>query len=117
MQTNFTANTITLLLLIITVNANESFGQILSYTGAMDGSTSLATNATGTDLSRINGAVAADDSACDFSFSTSNFSSTTTYSSSLAAVEVSVTPDLGYSLNVTDFSTDLNRSGSGPASV
>src|SRR6266496_1039500 len=117
MQTNFTANTITLLLLIITVNANESFGQILSYTGAMDGSTSLATNATGTALSRINGAVAADDSACDFSFSTSNFSSTTTYSSSLAAVEVSVTPDLGYSLNVTDFTADLNRSGSGPASI
>src|SRR6266542_4852497 len=117
MQTNFTANTITLLLLIITVNANESFGQILSYTGAMDGSTSLATNATGTALSRINGAVAADDSTCDLSFSTSNFSSTTTYSSSLAAVEVSVTPDLGYSLDVTDFTADLNRSGGGPASI
>src|SRR5439155_16677270 len=50
-------------------------------------------------------------------FSTTNFSSTVTYSSSLAAVEVNVTPNSGFVLNVTGFTADLGRSGSGPAST
>src|SRR6266498_5233602 len=117
MKNNFTAHTVTLMLLIITANTNESFGQILSYTNAPNGSlSSVAANATGTGLLRVNGA-AVSGLPCNTGFSTSNFSSTTTYSSSLAAVEVSVTPNLGFSLNVTGFTADLNRSGSGPVSI
>jgi len=117
MKNNFTAHTVTLMLLIITANTNESFGQILSYTNAPNGYlSSVAANATGTGLLRVNGA-AVSGLPCNTGFSTSNFSSTTTYSSSLAAVEVSVTPNLGFSLNVTGFTADLNRSGSGPVSI
>jgi len=103
--------------LIIIANTNQSFGQILSYSNATNGSlSSVAINATGTSLSRVNGA-AASSSPCNTGFSSSNFSSTTTYSSSLAAAEVSVTPNSGFSLNVTGFTADLNKSGSGPSSI
>ena len=92
-----------------------SFGQILSYTSATDGSlSSVASNATGTALSRVNGANIPG-SPCGSGFSSKNFSSTTTYSSSLAAVEVTVTPATSYALHVTSFSAGIRRSSTGPA--
>lgn len=91
--------------------------QIYSYTSATTGTpNSVAANATGTNLSRVNGA-AAPGSPCSTGFSVSNFSSTTTFTTSLAAVEFTVTPNSGYQLNVTGFSAGLRRSGSGPASA
>ena len=117
MKCHFTRYAPIILLFIITANSNECFGQLLSYTNATNGSlSSVAANATGTSLSRVNGAAAAA-SPCSTGFSSSNFSSTTTYSSSLAAVEVSVTPNSGFALNVTDFTADLGRSGTGPGNI
>ena len=91
--------------------------QIVSYTSATSGAlNSVATNASGTALARVNGATSPG-SPCSTGFSSAGFSTTTTYSSSLAAIEVTCTPATGYSLNVTGFSVDLRRSASGPASV
>jgi hypothetical protein len=116
MKGTFTAYAIRLLLLIITTYVSKGFGQILSYANATNGSlNSVAANATGTGLLRVNGAAAS--GSCSTGFSSNNFSGTTIYSSSLAAVEVSVTPKSGFSLNVTGFTVDLNRSSTGPASI
>ncbi|MEP6596615.1 MAG: alkaline phosphatase family protein, partial [Ginsengibacter sp.] len=114
MKNTLIRHSVTLLLLAIT---HASFAQILTYTNATNGSlSSVAANTTGTNLSRVNGA-SVTASPCNAGFSTSNFSSTRTYSSSLAAVEVSVKPNSGFSLNVTGFTADLGRSASGPASI
>jgi hypothetical protein len=106
-----------LIALCLLVSANAMFAQILSYTSSTTGAlNSVATGATGTSLTRVNGANAPG-SPCGTGFSNTNFSSTTTYSTSLAAIEVTVTPNSGNSLNVTGFSADLRRSSTGPASV
>jgi hypothetical protein len=104
---------VVLLLLIVTTTSN-SYGQILSYTGAADGSVNyVAANASGTGLSRVNG-LQASNASCGSGFSSTNFSAVKTYSSALSAEEVRVTPSQGYSLNVTGFTTAYNRSSSGP---
>jgi len=96
---------------------NTGHAQILSYTSATTGAlNSVAANATGTALTRVNGCNAPG-SPCSTGFSCTNFSSATTYSSSEAAVEVTCTPNSGYTLNVTGFSADMRRSATGPASV
>ncbi len=43
--------------------------------------------------------------------------SSASYSTSLPAVETSITPDPGFTLHVTRFAVELRRSGSGPANV
>jgi phosphatidylserine/phosphatidylglycerophosphate/cardiolipin synthase-like enzyme len=99
------------------VSAFTSVGQILSYTSATSGALSAVTpNSTGTALILVNGATSPG-SSCGTGFSSAGFSSTATYSSSLAAIEVSCAPNTGFSLNVTGFSAGLRRSASGPASV
>ena len=104
-------------LFLLAISYNVCQGQILSYTNATAGTlNSVATNATGTALTRVNGA-ASPGTPCSTGFSSSSFTSTTTYSSSLAAIETSVTPASGYTLNVTGFSVGLRRSSTGPASV
>lgn len=91
--------------------------QIYSYTSATNGAAnSVAANATGTSLSRVNGANTPG-TPCGTGFSVTNYSSTTTFSTGLAAVEFTVTPNSGYKLNITGFSAGLRRSGSGPASA
>src|SRR6188474_3299037 len=93
------------------------FGQIISYTNAPDGSlNSIAANVTATKLSRVNGATVAANP-CATGFSSGNYSSINTYSISLGAVEVSVTPKAGYILNVSSLSADLGRSTNGPSST
>ena len=91
--------------------------QILTYTTDTSGAlSSVATFASGTSLSRVNGAVEPA-GICSSGFSTTNFTSTTTYSTTLPAVQVSATPSAGYALNVTGFSVDIRRSNTGPVSV
>ena len=109
-------SSITLILLLLLSN-NNGYSQILSYTNDTTGALNLvATGATGLPLSRINGALHPS-SICGTGFSTSNFTTVTTYASTLPGVEVSVTPNAGNTLNVTGFSADLRRSGTGPANV
>ena len=91
--------------------------QILSYTNATNGSVaSTAANTTGTSVVRVNGATAVT-SACTTGFSSKSFTAATAYSTTLPAVETSVTPNTGYILNVTSFSAQMRRSATGPASV
>lgn len=105
---------LSIILLLVNIAA---YCQIYSYTSATDGSySSVAINATGTALSRVNGATAPG-TPCGTGFSTTNFGSTTTYTSSLQAISVTVKPNAGYQLNITSFSVGLRRSGTGPASV
>ena len=103
--------------LLFTGMAGVGNAQILSYTTATDGSlNSVAANATGTAVTRVNGDTTTS-SPCGTGLTSKSFSSATTYSPSLTANEVTVTPNTGYTLNVTGFSADLRRSGTGPANV
>jgi hypothetical protein len=103
--------------LIAVLIATSGYGQLLTYTTDVTGAlATVATNTTATPLSRVNGA-ATPGAPCGSGYSVSAFTSVTVFSPGLAAVEVTLTPDAGFTLNVTDFSAALRRSGSGPASV
>lgn len=95
----------------------SSQAQVLSYTTDAGGAlASVATNATGTALARVNGA-ATPGAPCGTGFTSSAFTTATVYNTGLPAVEVTVTPDAGNTLNVTGFSAALRRSGSGPTAI
>ena len=108
----------TLLILIVCLIAGMQSvlaSTIYSYTSSTSGSyASIGSNMTATGLSRVNGA-SAPGSPCGSGFSSTNFSSTTTYSSSLQAIEWSVTPSSGYYIQVSSFQAGIRRSGTGPA--
>jgi phosphatidylserine/phosphatidylglycerophosphate/cardiolipin synthase-like enzyme len=102
--------------IVILFSFFQSHAQILTYTSDTSGAYStVAVNATGTPLMRVNGAVNPS-APCATGYSVRNFSTATTYASSLAAVEVDATPNLGYALHVTGFSAGLRISTTGPAS-
>ncbi len=117
MRKKFTLSKIGLICLFAVLTTSTSYGQIISYTSATTGAlSSVAANATGTALARVNGATAPG-APCGTGFSSDAFTSTTTYSATLPAIEVTVTPASGYALNVTGFTADMRRSSTGPASV
>lgn len=88
--------------------------QIYSYIDDPAGTyAGVATNATGTNLSRVNGLLA--DPACGIGFS-SNKHTASGYGNGRPSVEFSVTPDAGYQLDVTAISVDIRRNLKGPAS-
>jgi phosphatidylserine/phosphatidylglycerophosphate/cardiolipin synthase-like enzyme len=98
--------------------ATGAKAQILTYTNDTTGAlATIATNATGTALTRVNGAVHPSSTICSTGFSSSNFQATTTYSDTLAAVEADAAANTGYTLNVTGFSVDTRKSTTGPANV
>jgi hypothetical protein len=93
MKIKLTSYSIALLLSFV---STAVFGQIISYTSAPDGSlSSIAANVSATNLTRVNGATVAANP-CTTGFSSGNYSPVDDYSTSLGAVEVSVTPDAGY---------------------
>jgi PLD-like domain/Secretion system C-terminal sorting domain/Fibronectin type III domain len=96
---------------------NICIAQILSYTNDPTGAVnSVVTNAAGTPLIRVNGATVPA-SPCATGFSSKSFTAVTTFDTTLRAIEVSVAPDAGFVLNITGFSVDLRRTGTGPAAV
>ena len=106
-----------LLIILFLTSFNTSYGQILSYTNDSSGTlNAVATNATGTPLIRVDGTTRPG-TPCSSGYSATSFTSAAAYSSTLPAIETSVTPNSGYSLSVTGFSVDLRRSASGPAYV
>jgi len=112
----FPAFTSTVIFVLI-IGFQTSFAQLVNYTSATSGAlNSVATNVTGTALSRVNGA-SAPSSSCSTGFSSIGFTGTSTFSTSLPAIEVTLTPNAGYSLTVTSFSAALRRSSTGPSSV
>ncbi len=107
----------TILAILFLGSVSMGYSQILSYTNSTTGAlNTVAANATGTALARVNGTAIAG-TPCSTGFSSTTFSTVTTYSSALSAVETSVTPASGYGLNVTGFQADLRRSASGPVSI
>ncbi len=107
----------TALLLMLIAGFYSSQGQILVYGNTASGAlSSVAANATGTALAYVNGAVVPG-APCSTGFSAMHFTTATTYVNTMPAIEVSATPNSGYSLNVTGFKADLRRSASGPAAV
>ena len=115
-QTVTVTRYITILFVALLCNVGLN-AQIISYTNNTAGTlSSVATNATGTPLTRVNGA-ASPGAPCGSGFSVSAFTTATVYASGLQAIEVTATPNPGFTLNVTGFTAALRRSGSGPASV
>ena len=89
--------------------------QIYFYSNDTTGAyASVATNATGVKMTRYNGANRPP-SQCIEGFSSESFTTVTTYSSSLPAMEADVTANSNYQLNVTGFRVGIRRSNTGPA--
>lgn len=93
---------------VFSVSKAQVYAYLDDPTGAYAG---IATNATGTNLSRENGLLA--DPACGVGFS-SNKHTTSGYTNGRPSVQFSVTPDAGYQLDVTSISVDIRRNPKGP---
>lgn len=74
---------------------------------------SVATNATGTNLLRYN--ALQEDPACGVGFSSYKHSTSTFYTNGKPGVEFTVTPDAGYQLNVTTIAADIRHNPKGPS--
>ena len=96
----------------------SSKAQILTYTTDTGGVlNAVAGFATGTNLVRVNGAAEPSSICSAGGYTVNQFTAATSYSATLPAVELSVTPNSGYTLNVTGFSAALRRNTTGPDSV
>ncbi len=105
-----------LLVMAMMVNT-ATWAQLLTYTTDPAGNiATVAANATATSLTRVNGA-ATPGAPCGSGYSVSAFTFASVYSPGLAAVEVTLIPDAGFTLNMTGMSADLRRSAAGPASI
>jgi len=109
--------TILLFILAFTSRNNFTYAQIYIYAADTLGTdTFVAPNATGTAVSRVNGALTPSPY-CSHGFSLKNFHTATTYSDTLEAAEVTVAPSTGHNLNVSGFSVEIRRSSTGPANA
>ncbi|MBX7109526.1 MAG: T9SS type A sorting domain-containing protein [Chitinophagales bacterium] len=89
--------------------------QIYIYTNSINGLPSVVdVNATGSSLTRVNGAIVPA-SPCASGFSATKFSNATVFNTGLKAVEFTVMPNTGYQLNIQTFWVGLRRSSTGPA--
>ncbi len=92
---------------------SASKAQLYNYLDDPSGAySSVAANATGTNLTRYNGLTA--DPACGIGFSSYKHTTSTTYTNGRPGVEFTVTPDAGYQLNVTSISVDIRHNPKGP---
>lgn len=91
--------------------------QIWSYTDDPAGNPATHDpNSWGYQMFRTNGATIPT-TPCQLGYSSTNFSNTTVFSTSLAAVEFYVQAATSYRATVTSISAGLRRSGNGPASI
>lgn len=112
-------NNIKLILCLLLIGATNlvSAQQIYKYTNATSGAPfSVAANATGSNLTRVNG-VGIPASPCPTGFNTNQWSTAGVVNLNGPAVEVTVTPNGGFYLNMTQFSVGLRKNGSGPPIV
>ena len=95
-----------------------SKAQILDYASDTSGAlSSVAAFMSGSPLMRVNGAAEPSVPCAAGGFSTNQFSAVTTFDSSRPAVQVKLTPNFGYYLNITSITAQLRRSATGPDSV
>ncbi|MBS1593428.1 MAG: T9SS type A sorting domain-containing protein [Bacteroidetes bacterium] len=106
-----------LFMLILTGCIASSHAQIYSYTTDTAGAVaSVATNAAGLGLVRVNGATRPS-SPCSTGYSSTTFDSGQVYNTGKAGIQAEVAANSGYKLSVTGFSVGLRRSGTGPVNV
>lgn len=106
-----------LFMLLMTGCLLSSYGQIYSYTNDTAGIVaSVAVNATGLGLVRVNGATRPS-SPCSTGYSSTTFDSSQIFTTGKAGIQAEVQANPGYMLSVTGFSVGLRRSGTGPASI
>jgi hypothetical protein len=87
--------------------------QIYTYGNDLGGAPAgVAANATGTNLTRINGTLLVE--ACPDGFNSSHWAKSALLTPGKPAVEFSATPDGGYQLNVTSISADIRINPKGP---
>lgn len=72
----------------------------------------VATNASATNLSRVNGSIP--QTGCPDGFNSAGFSNAITFAATRPAVEFSISPNTGYQLNITNFSVQARRNNKGP---
>ncbi|HMZ89396.1 MAG TPA: MopE-related protein [Chitinophagales bacterium] len=102
-----------LLAVVVACSSTAVHAQIYSYTNDLSGTPSgIAANATGTNLSRINGTL--ETTACPDGFNSSQWSKSTLLTPGKPAVEFSATPDAGFQLDVTSISADIRINPKGP---
>ena len=106
-----------LLFLFTLLNATVIQAQIYRYTNATSGAPfSVAANAVGSNLTRVNG-VGTPATPCPTGFNTNQWSTSGIVILTGPAVEVTVTPNAGYYLNLTSFTAGMRRNSSGPPIV
>ena len=92
--------------------------QILDYAADTSGALfSVAAFATGLPLYRVNGASEPASPCVAGGFSSNHFQTNTVLDTSKPAVEISLTANAGYYLNITGITSQLRRSSTGPDSV
>jgi hypothetical protein len=98
-----------------TVTMTVGYGPIYTYTNATNGNYDfVAVNATGTNLSLLNGAVVSG-TPCAAGYTTEEYHLTNTYNPQTnAGVGATVLPTVGYRLIITGFSVGLRRDANGP---
>lgn len=105
------------LLCILILSASAATAQIYRYTTATNGAPfSVASNSSGSNLTRVNGA-GIPAVPCVTGFSSNQWSLNGILLLTGPAVEVTVTPNAGYYLNLTSFSAGMRRNSSGPPIV
>jgi hypothetical protein len=90
---------------------------VYSFTNNISGiPASVSPNATGSNLTSVNGAALATQS-CTTGYNAKKFSNGTVFSTTLTAVEFTMTPASNYHLEAASFSADVRRSSPGPALI
>lgn len=104
------------LLFCYTANA-VSVSSLYTYTTDKKGIVAVvATGCDGSDLARVNGAKKPS-FGCSDGYSVTSFQKTKTFSTTLEAIEFSITPKAGYTISLSSISGDFRRSNSGTMSV
>ncbi|MBL7924480.1 MAG: T9SS type A sorting domain-containing protein [Bacteroidia bacterium] len=120
MSATFTQNKRSLwttFLLMLCIGTVVQAQQIYRYTNATNGAPfSVAANASGSNLTRVNG-LGIPATPCPSGFSSNQWSTLGIVNLAGPAVEITVTPNPGYYLNMTSFSAGMRRNASGPPIV
>ncbi len=101
-------------LVFFMVTHTSLHAQLYNYTTNLSGvPASYAANTAGSSLGQVNGALPA--TGCPTGFNSNKYAVLTTYASNRPAVEFTLTPDVGYQLDITSLSVDARVSVNGPA--
>jgi len=102
-----------LLTIVLVTVFSSGKAQLFNYIDDPAGNySSVAVNATATNLSRVNGTL--EEFACPTGFVSKKHSQAATYGNGRPSIQFSVSADAGYQLDVTNISVDIRRNPKGP---